>query len=334
MIPRLITDHGTISVTNGSKIATGTGTSWSTILDRGAFIFLEGVDKPAVVASRRVRSYDTADDISGAAAGTYLEDDTLYFLENWPGATAAGATYIAVVYGGHAEISEDLAAYVALVATLGLVGPATTGEPASTVGRNNEIRFDFNAHNVWQKISGVWTQLTLTDWNPVGDYNAGTTYAKGDYLRSGSYNYVSNVDANVGNTPDATPQSTAYWTYVPTQSGVGDLVDVAFYCAGRPVSSELLFRHTFRGSVTVSFPIGLTDSEVNAEVAATASTVFNIYKNASLIGTITFAAAGTVATFSFTGVVTFADGDVLKVYAPATPDATLADISFCFAGSH
>ena len=53
--------------------------------------------------------------------------------------------------------------------------------------------------------------------------------------------------------------------------------------------------------------------------------MFSIQKNGTQFLTATVAASGTTATFS-SSQTDFAAGDVLKVVAPATADATLADI--------
>jgi len=88
----------------------------------------------------------------------------------------------------------------------------------------------------------------------------------------------------------------------------------------------------FKAVRPFAFPIALTGSHFYADTAATASTVFTIKKNGSSIGTATFAAAGTVATFSFTSKVSFAVGDVLAITGPATNDTTLADIGWTLVG--
>lgn len=80
-------------------------------------------------------------------------------------------------------------------------------------------------------------------------------------------------------------------------------------------------------------PEDLIDSHAGAQVAATASTTFTLYKGVTSIGTINFAAAATVGTFTFAADVSFVAGDLLTVQAPATPDATLAGFYFNLAGT-
>ena len=80
-------------------------------------------------------------------------------------------------------------------------------------------------------------------------------------------------------------------------------------------------------------PIPGHASQAGGTVNATAATVMNVDKAAAAtpntfttVGTITFAAGTVTPTFATTGgaAVTFAQGDVLRIVAPATPDATFA----------
>ena len=108
--------------------------------------------------------------------------------------------------------------------------------------------------------------------------------------------------------------------------------DIATYCNGKPDASEMLLRFNFPRQVTL--PASLTGSRVTAATAATATADFTVLKNGSSIGTIRFAAAGTVATFvGFASDTVFAVNDQLSLSAPGTQDATLAGIAFTFAGT-
>lgn len=66
-------------------------------------------------------------------------------------------------------------------------------------------------------------------------------------------------------------------------------------------------------------------SYARAGTAATAQTIFTIKSNGLTIGTITFGIGQTTGVLSITGPA-IATGDFLAIEAPATPDATLADI--------
>src|SRR5215831_4648 len=99
-----------------------------------------------------------------------------------------------------------------------------------------------------------------------------------------------------------------------------------------PTTANLVVqRFVFAG--TVMFPAGLTGSQGTAGVAATATTSYSIKKNGANVGTMIFAAGATAATFSMASATTFMAGDILTVVAPASPDATLANLAWTLVGS-
>lgn len=109
------------------------------------------------------------------------------------------------------------------------------------------------------------------------------------------------------------------------------LVDFPMFLPGVPPDGAMMARVVMVRPITL--PAGLTDSRACALVAATAETVLTLRKNGVAIGTITFAAAGTVGVFAFADPVQFAVGDVLEIVNQAGHDATLADISVTLTGT-
>jgi len=106
--------------------------------------------------------------------------------------------------------------------------------------------------------------------------------------------------------------------------------DPTFYMPGSPTSSMIVY---FLEAIRAfGFPAGMTGSRCRALSAATAQTDFDVQKNGVSIGTIRFAAAGTLATYVSFSASSFAVGDTLKIIAPATPDATLGSVSFGLMG--
>lgn len=93
--------------------------------------------------------------------------------------------------------------------------------------------------------------------------------------------------------------------------------------AGKPAGGQLVGG----GIAPYSFTLSAANSTAIANTAATSSTVFIIKRNGAQIGTITFSASATVGIVSFTQTSVSA-GQRVEIYAPATPDATLADILF------
>lgn len=107
--------------------------------------------------------------------------------------------------------------------------------------------------------------------------------------------------------------------------------DVHAFYPGKPTASALVLRVPLARAV--SFPANFSGAYGRASAAATGSTVFDVQKNGASIGSMTFAAGATTATFSTSGAVSFAAGDILSVISPATADATLADVGLVLAGT-
>lgn len=108
-------------------------------------------------------------------------------------------------------------------------------------------------------------------------------------------------------------------------------VVIPVFVPGVPSASDLVFRY----KIAFGFTIEATapDSLAEAEVASTGTVSFDLQKNGVSFGTVAFATSDTGAyTVSFDAV--FAPGDVLSVVAPATPDATLADIGLTLVGTY
>lgn len=106
----------------------------------------------------------------------------------------------------------------------------------------------------------------------------------------------------------------------------------AFY-PGVPSASAKVLRVPIARAVT--FAANFSGSYFAASANATATTVFDVQKNGSSIGSVSIAAGGTTATFTTTSGTSksFAAGDVLAIIAPGTADATLADVGFVLAGT-
>lgn len=109
--------------------------------------------------------------------------------------------------------------------------------------------------------------------------------------------------------------------------------DVTCFYPGIPTASAKMLRVPVARAVT--FPANFSGSYFSASANATGTTVFDVQKNGSSIGSVSIAAGGTTATFTTTSGTSksFAAGDVISIIAPATPDATLADVGFVFAGT-
>lgn len=128
---------------------------------------------------------------------------------------------------------------------------------------------------------------------------------------------------------DGTTNGLSTWPLASTAAPIP--YDVSVWVPGALTSSQRVLR--FKVVRAFTWPISLTGSYGSADTAATGSTVFTIKQNGVSIGTITFAASATTATFTFAAAVTFAVGDVITIDAPGSADATLAGVAFNIAGT-
>lgn len=139
-----------------------------------------------------------------------------------------------------------------------------------------------------------------------------------------------------GNAGTATALQTARTIGGTSFDGTADITqpfDVMAFYPGIPTASAKVMRIPIGRAVT--FPANFAGSYFKASANATATTVFDVQKNGSSIGSVSIAAGGTTATFTTSGgaAQSFAAGDLLAVIAPGTADATLADPGFCFVGT-
>lgn len=180
---------------------------------------------------------------------------------------------------------------------------------------------DGDAYIVASGASGAWS-----GWeNSIAYYSGGWLRIE---PRAGAMAYVADEDA--------------YYKYSDGSPGSWDLLDIGGGASSQPYdigaqipsspsASLVMLRYKFPR--TVVFPASLTDSQGTAGTAATAQTDFDIRRNGVSVGTMRFAAAGTSASFIAASQQTYNAGDILTVIAPASPDATLAGVSFVLAGT-
>jgi hypothetical protein len=142
------------------------------------------------------------------------------------------------------------------------------------------------------------------------------------YLKFASMNIVGGGLQSLNSLP-------AY-TYAVRGTGQASSIIVSGSLSGRPTANLVLQSYVFAAPVTL--PVGLSGSRGTASTAATATTTFNIQKNGASVGTMVFAPSAAAATFTMNPATLFNAGDVLTVIAPATPDATLANLAWTITG--
>lgn len=185
---------------------------------------------------------------------------------------------------------------------------------------------------------------TLASGGKVYIYEAGTTTLKNSYTSSSGAEANTNpviLDAkgeadiwtsgmfklNLSQSDDT--QVTGY--PVDNLGNASDSYHMAGFLSGLPSNGEIVMRLPMVIDLTLA--VNLSGSRGSASVAATASTTYVIAQNGTQIGTMVFAIGATTASFVAAAAVTLAAGDILSVTAPATADATLANVGFIIVGS-
>jgi hypothetical protein len=101
--------------------------------------------------------------------------------------------------------------------------------------------------------------------------------------------------------------------------------------AGTPANGARVFHHL--AGLAFTLPAGLAGSAALAKTAATAETDFDILIAGVSAGTMRWAASATAATFVFASATDVTAGQEIEITAPATADATLADITWTIKGT-
>lgn len=285
----------------------------------------------------------TPDDAAPYLVGLIAEGDPQGVYDNlelplfrpWPGTAIVDAKFalvdgLAIAKG--ATQAEIFARYTAhLEQNMGLVGNLADTIDTSLIP-NNTLFVDSVTRAIYQWRNGVMEQVLVVggSFTPRGVYSSGTTYAKNDLVQSGNYVYVSNVDANLNHTPDGTPGSTAYWTWMPLPASTSGFV-LQVSIGGRPAAGEFIPGHLFKDTVTFT---GNSSLSAKCRVAPTTTRVISIMKNGVEVATVTFTSAGTTGTCALTSSpVTFAAGDYQDVQCPAIRDDAMSDIRIAWKGS-
>jgi hypothetical protein len=124
-----------------------------------------------------------------------------------------------------------------------------------------------------------------------------------------------------------------------TGCGGTQAYDLSMFYPGT-VSSSAIVRVT--SARVATYPTGLTGSYCVAKEGATSSTTITIKQihagSSTSVGTVVFGSGGgtnvTNCTFTAASGISLAAGDALEFAFPATPDATLGDVTITVAGTH
>jgi hypothetical protein len=154
--------------------------------------------------------------------------------------------------------------------------------------------------------------------------------------------WTTNFGANFNITSPAAQDTISYNTSSGKFENVRPRYLVSLFVPGIMGPSQSLLLHRFSKAVTFPANFGAYlghTSQAAAGSAATASATIQLQKALSAtpttwtnIATITFAGGAVLGTFSTQAAIGFAQGDLLRIRGPATPDTTLADFTATIMG--
>lgn len=215
----------------------------------------------------------------------------------------------------------------------------------------------FYIHLTNHAVLGPFT-IPTAQWNPRGAWQPTTAYAAYDVVTingsaylitiphtSGAtfsafatdglghllYNLLLEQPANelpAGGTPGMRLAKSTSSPY--TTEWVSDFIRLALFIGGQPSAGELVLQYCVMDHMTL--PVGLAGSVIYSRVPASAPATFQINKDGSAIGSITFAVSPHVSV-TFSTAITFVPGDIITITAPSPQDVSLADISITLAAT-
>jgi hypothetical protein len=296
---------GTLSVTQGETTVTIDGALLTTQAVRGDWLWVPSANYLGFIES-------------------VTDDENIVLQSEWTPDTQTDVEYLLIKMSWsrydpaitQAKIRELLAYYEAA----GFFYFVAGAEPDPALGKEGQwaLKINGGAWRLWYYTEGEWVDQGFPAGLEIeGIYDPGVTYAAGVVVAWQGKLWKSLVASNVGNQPDTSPSE---WGLA--LSG-GDRYDIQFFDTDRPASNELINKLF---PVGVTFPVGLSESHAEAEVAATASAVYSFKKNGTTFATLTFGAGQTVGTWECLTEIYFDIGDELTQWAPTVRDATLSGV--------
>ena len=148
-----------------------------------------------------------------------------------------------------------------------------------------------------------------------------------------AHKFVTAIDSSARGTL-AQPAFSDLSGNISTAQLAGTPTSLGFYIGGVPTAGQYQ-KVQLPWNLTIPANCATPNSYGKLGTAATASTVFDIQQNGTTVATVTFAASGTTPTFATTGgvAINLSAGDVISLVAPASPDATAADLTVTLVGT-
>jgi hypothetical protein len=189
-----------------------------------------------------------------------------------------------------------------------------------TAGRTLKINLDSSGNIAASPAQYAWPNDVLTPAN--------TYYTVAVYTASGQLVWGPNAQ-QVLSTPS--PYDVGLWSprVVNVAAPITQTIyDVGVFFPGTFANAQVMLYLKLERNVT--FSAQFSPSTAVCQVNPTGAVSVSILKNGTSVGSIAFSTGG-VATFSGSAV-TFSVGDILEITAPATADATFANVGIILSG--
>jgi hypothetical protein len=188
---------------------------------------------------------------------------------------------------------------------------------------------------------GTLLYRTNTQWQGLAPGAAGQVLQTGGV--GGDPSWITNGGGLLGITTPHAQDILSYNSSSGRFENVRPRYVVGCYVPGRiSAASQNLLYHKFSKAVTVPANLGAYlghTTEAGGGIAATSSTAITLERalagtptTFATVATVTIAGGSVNATMSTQAAIAFAQGDVLRIRGPATPDATFADFHLSLAG--
>lgn len=228
-------------------------------------------------------------------------------------------------------VEVDLNFWILLELFLSLEeNPAQPIQISSITETNNQLTVHMN--------DGTTTfgpfDLPLATWTFRGTWAPNTAFHKFDLFNESNGLYLVLQDHTSNSTFDSADGNIAgrYYSHLIPYPVT---MDIGFFFPGLPgtgiADSNPIF--AYLAAHTYFLKAGLPGSLAQVDVAFTSNTDFDIRINSLSVGTISFGAGTTSATFTFADDVQFTPGDVLKIMKPASVDTTGANLTVTIAAT-
>lgn len=294
---------GTITLTNGSKTATFSGTLLTTQAVQGDMILVNGLLGYVDVVN---------------------SDTSIDFSSTWQGSNLSGVPYLLMKVSKSrydpAITQQKTRDMLAFFEAAGFFYFVSGSAPDSGLGSDGQWALKTNGGDwrVWYHTGGTWVeQVPPTGIDLQGVWDGATTYASGVTVSWLGRLWKSKVSSNLNHQPDTSPTQ---WLEILRG---GDRYDFNFFDTDRPGSNEVIHKAY---PVGVTFYAGLSDSRASAEVASTGTVFFSFRKNGVEFGRLTFSPGNPSGVFTCPTQTTFAAGDKYTMIAPVSQDTTLSGV--------